>query len=40
MGLDNWVDSDEAADFMAGLLKACEKELKNKSNEFNTPRTY
>jgi hypothetical protein len=40
-GLNCWQDSDEAADFVGDILepivKRMKKELKNKSNEFNTP---
>src|SRR3990167_1114815 len=41
MGLLHWVESDECADFRYTILKTvselCEKELKNKANEYNTP---
>lgn len=46
MGLDNWQDSDKAADFvfvykdaktMPERRKIIDKELKNSANAFNTP---
>ena len=41
MGLSNWSESDNAADFHATLTQyinsAFRKELKNEANEYNTP---
>jgi len=41
MGLENYMASDEASDFVCTVLgsieKDCEKQLKNKANEYNTP---
>lgn len=40
MGLDDWCQSDMAADFMSNissvLIREFNKELKNKANEYNT----
>lgn len=40
MGLEHYIDSDEASDFVSKIVEAvgklCKKELKNKANEVNT----